>query len=151
MCFKNFDAVQAIYGETHNCIDIYKQPAFNHPTLSNHKIQVTVEVLIFHGLSFLILKVYIYCQRWMNDNYAKFEFEIQFLYICHGFNNNDSICIVNTYKIYSSFYRMFFISSKAIRIQIFHIRIMNLSRTMDLEYFCLIFIHIRPRLGTYQL
>ena len=36
----------------------------------------------------------------MNDNYTKFEFEIQFLYICHG-SNGDSIYTVNVYKIYS--------------------------------------------------
>ena len=27
-------------GDIIDCIDIYKQPAFNHPALKNHKIQV---------------------------------------------------------------------------------------------------------------
>ena len=36
----------------------------------------------------------------MNDNYAKFEFEIQLSHICHG-SNNDSVYTVNVYKIYS--------------------------------------------------
>ena len=37
----------------------------------------------------------------MNDNYINFEFEIQFLHICHG-SNDDSICTVSLYKIYSN-------------------------------------------------
>ena len=50
----------------------------------------------------------------MNDNYIKFEFKIQFLHICHEFND-DSVYINNVYKIYSSFIRIslvyFFFSS----------------------------------------
>nr|XP_027090539.1 uncharacterized protein LOC113711579 [Coffea arabica] len=30
---------KTVYGDIYDCIDIYKQPAFNHPALSNHKIQ----------------------------------------------------------------------------------------------------------------
>ena len=36
----------------------------------------------------------------MNDNYAKFEFEIQFLHMYHEFNG-DNVCTVHVYKIYS--------------------------------------------------
>ena len=35
----------------------------------------------------------------MNDNYTKFEFEIQLLHMCHK-SNGDSIYTVNVYKIY---------------------------------------------------
>ena len=38
----------------------------------------------------------------MNDNYAKFEFEIQFLRICHK-SNDDSVYTVSVGKIYSYF------------------------------------------------
>ena len=36
----------------------------------------------------------------MNDNYAKFEFEIQFLYTCYE-SKDDSVYIVSVNKIYS--------------------------------------------------
>ena len=36
----------------------------------------------------------------MNDNYVKFEFEIQLLHACHE-PNGYSIYTVNVYKIYS--------------------------------------------------
>ena len=36
----------------------------------------------------------------MNDNYIKFEFKIQFLYMYHGYND-DSVCTVSVYKFYS--------------------------------------------------
>jgi len=32
--------VQKEDGSTIDCIDIYKQPAFDHPLLKNHKLQV---------------------------------------------------------------------------------------------------------------
>ena len=41
-------------------------------------------------------------QHWKNDNYTKFEFEIQLLHICHE-SNGDSIYTVNAYKIYSKY------------------------------------------------
>ena len=40
----------------------------------------------------------------MNDNYAKFEFEIQFLHMCHG-SNGDSVYTVSVGKIYSVIYQ----------------------------------------------
>mgnify|MGYP004711230515 CR=1 FL=1 len=36
----------------------------------------------------------------MNDNYAKFEFEIQFLHTCYEYND-DSVYTVSVGKIYS--------------------------------------------------
>ena len=36
----------------------------------------------------------------MNDNYVKFEFDIQFLHTCHE-SNGDSVYTVSVYKIYS--------------------------------------------------
>ena len=36
----------------------------------------------------------------MNDNYAKFEFEIQFLYTYYE-SNGDSVYTISIYKIYS--------------------------------------------------
>ena len=36
----------------------------------------------------------------MNDNYAKFKFEIQLLHTCHE-SNDDSVYNVSVYKIYS--------------------------------------------------
>ena len=36
----------------------------------------------------------------MNDNYTKFEFEIQLLHKCHG-SSGDSVYTVSVYKIYS--------------------------------------------------
>ena len=36
----------------------------------------------------------------MNDNYTKFEFEIQLLYTCHE-SNDDSVYTVSVGKIYS--------------------------------------------------
>ena len=35
----------------------------------------------------------------MNDNYAKFEFKIQFLHTCHE-SNGDSVYTVSVHKIY---------------------------------------------------
>ncbi|KAF5197172.1 Nep-interacting protein [Thalictrum thalictroides] len=32
--------LQTEYGDIYDCIDIYKQPAFDHPALKNHKIQM---------------------------------------------------------------------------------------------------------------
>ena len=46
------------------------------------------------------MQLCIYYQRWMIDNYAKFEFEIQLLYTCHE-SNDDSAYIVSVGKIYS--------------------------------------------------
>ncbi|KAL3741081.1 hypothetical protein ACJRO7_022230 [Eucalyptus globulus] len=33
---------KTIYGETIDCIDMYKQPAFDHPLLKDHKLQVLI-------------------------------------------------------------------------------------------------------------
>ncbi|URE15908.1 hypothetical protein MUK42_11957 [Musa troglodytarum] len=33
------------YGTTYDCVDIYKQPAFDHPLLKNHTLQVTYHLL----------------------------------------------------------------------------------------------------------
>ena len=44
----------------------------------------------------------------MNDNYAKFEFEIQLLHICHE-SNDDSVYIISVYKIYSIFIMNFLV------------------------------------------
>ncbi|KAK2979587.1 hypothetical protein RJ640_020079 [Escallonia rubra] len=32
--------VKSVHGETYDCVDIYKQPAFDHPALAAHKVQV---------------------------------------------------------------------------------------------------------------
>ncbi|XP_042518603.1 uncharacterized protein LOC122092356 [Macadamia integrifolia] len=32
--------IKTEYGDVYNCVDIYKQPAFNHPLLKDHKIQI---------------------------------------------------------------------------------------------------------------
>ncbi|KAF5181340.1 Nep-interacting protein [Thalictrum thalictroides] len=40
---KNIDAVKTFeteHGDIYDCVDIYKQPAFDHPALKNHKIQM---------------------------------------------------------------------------------------------------------------
>ena len=42
----------------------------------------------------------------MNDNYAKFKFEIQFLHACHE-SNGDSVYTVNVYKIYYIYIYMY--------------------------------------------
>ena len=38
----------------------------------------------------------------MNDNYAKFKFEIQLLHTCHE-SNGDSAYTVSVYKIYANY------------------------------------------------
>lgn len=38
ICLKSED------GDIIDCIDIYKQPAFDHPSLKDHKIQVTKRI-----------------------------------------------------------------------------------------------------------
>lgn len=35
--------LQTKYGDTIDCVDIYKQPAFDHPLLKDHKIQLKPE------------------------------------------------------------------------------------------------------------
>ena len=40
----------------------------------------------------------IHCQRWMNDNYVKFEFEIQLLHTYHE-SNGDSVYTISVGKI----------------------------------------------------
>ena len=42
----------------------------------------------------------------MNDNYAKFEFKIQFLHTCHE-SNDDSVYTVSVGKIYSIYIYIF--------------------------------------------
>ena len=46
-----------------------------------------------------------YQRCWMNDNYVKFEFEIQFLHIYYEFNG-DNLFTVNIYKIYFNYNSM---------------------------------------------
>ncbi|XP_048444563.1 uncharacterized protein LOC103929669 [Pyrus x bretschneideri] len=48
-------------GDTVDCVDIYKQPAFDHPALQNHKIQLHLTELIEH------LIVYIFCEGFRCD------------------------------------------------------------------------------------
>lgn len=33
---------QTRHGDIYDCVDIYKQPAFDHPWLKDHKIQVNL-------------------------------------------------------------------------------------------------------------
>ena len=42
---------QTEYGDVIDCIDIYKQYAFDHPMLKNHTIQV-IDLLYFHFFFF---------------------------------------------------------------------------------------------------
>ncbi|XP_042509873.1 uncharacterized protein LOC122085486 [Macadamia integrifolia] len=35
--------IKTEYGDVYNCVDIYKQPAFDHPLLKDHKIQIPEE------------------------------------------------------------------------------------------------------------
>ena len=37
----------------------------------------------------------------MNDNYEKFEFEIQLLHTCHEFNDDSTVYTISVGKIYS--------------------------------------------------
>ncbi|KAL5779156.1 hypothetical protein ACOSQ2_009893 [Xanthoceras sorbifolium] len=32
--------IKTVYGDIYNCVDLYKQPALDHPSLKNHKIQM---------------------------------------------------------------------------------------------------------------
>lgn len=46
--------LQTIYGEIIDCVDILKQPAFDHPLLKGHKIQVLI-VMFLSEISWAIL------------------------------------------------------------------------------------------------
>ncbi|RWV97525.1 hypothetical protein GW17_00039683 [Ensete ventricosum] len=58
------------YGITYDCVDIYKQPAFDHPLLKNHTLQVsyhlvpTFDMSIFFVLFFCVEHFYyFYCMK----------------------------------------------------------------------------------------
>lgn len=38
---RSLKTIQTEYGDVIDCVDIYQQPAFEHPSLKNHTIQVT--------------------------------------------------------------------------------------------------------------
>lgn len=42
--FHFYDMLKSEDGDIIDCIDIYKQPAFDHPSLRHHKIQVTIKI-----------------------------------------------------------------------------------------------------------
>ncbi|MCL7033319.1 hypothetical protein MKW94_022740 [Papaver nudicaule] len=44
-------SIRTKFGDIYDCINIYKQPAFDHPLLKNHKIQVTIFSLIWFSIS----------------------------------------------------------------------------------------------------
>ena len=41
VCVMRMYLIQSPDGDIIDCVDIYKQPAFDHPLLKNHTIQVT--------------------------------------------------------------------------------------------------------------
>ena len=41
VCDEKMYLIQSPDGDIIDCVDIYKQPAFDHPLLKNHTIQVT--------------------------------------------------------------------------------------------------------------
>lgn len=41
---------QDSYGVVFDCVDIYRQPAFDHPLLKNHKLQVIVRIKNLYSL-----------------------------------------------------------------------------------------------------
>ncbi|XP_058092699.1 protein neprosin-like [Magnolia sinica] len=43
------ESIQTEYGDIFDCVDIYKQPAFDHPSLKNHIIQVSLSFFSFIG------------------------------------------------------------------------------------------------------
>ncbi|MCL7030323.1 hypothetical protein MKW94_003391 [Papaver nudicaule] len=43
---KPITTISTKYGDTIDCIDIYKQPAFDHPLLKNHKIQMVPSTIL---------------------------------------------------------------------------------------------------------
>ncbi|KAF8400306.1 hypothetical protein HHK36_013603 [Tetracentron sinense] len=49
--------IKTHYGDIYDCVDIYKQPAFDHPLLKNHKIQV------YFPFQFFYFTIYIYIQH----------------------------------------------------------------------------------------
>ncbi|CDP08212.1 unnamed protein product [Coffea canephora] len=60
-------SIESEYGDIIDCIGIYKKPAFNHPALKNHKIQVCL--------------VYLVCSR-----KSRFMKLVKWLYICEPTN-----------------------------------------------------------------
>ena len=66
----------------------------------------------------------------MNDNYAKFEFEIEFLHTCHE-SNGDSVYTVSVGKIYS----YLFISHTSQQTRYYSILFQNIIRNNLLSKF----------------
>ncbi|CAD5188628.1 unnamed protein product [Musa acuminata subsp. malaccensis] len=46
------------YGITYDCVDIYKQPAFDHPLLKNHTLQVTYHLVLAFYVYLLFILFY---------------------------------------------------------------------------------------------